>query len=697
MRALSAALSLLVVVGCAGGDGPATPTNDLEVTPGAPVLTHVDDSVALTATKDGRPVGGLTLRLVNETREVASLPVLRADALGRGVLRPGGPGRAILDVASPSGTTRITVRVEVTGPAVFAVGPLPPGASPDTVTLLGVGLGAVPLQGALRIGGVEVGLTHRDANTLRFPAVEVGVERCEGPAARTAGVALAGAQVPADLAVPVRREGEIRLRTGEFTFLSDRETKCLRLPVTRGEYVLAWVDLRQEVQGRGGWAGWPTDPYAVRIVDRTGAGAQGTGAPAPATPRTAGAPREPMGSDPGHLRLEAAGAEGECSDTDFSRPTFWCRSKPWVVGDRMTIREPGSWPAVFVTATVAKVYGNGRFPLAVVDGDDSDALARFRQGIDSAMPHVTGVSVPLFEAVFGTSTPNTSEASGQLLTIIGDFQHSSVGAGCCEGGAPWAVVTLGAWHAPWTSEVFYLFTHEFAHAWQMRWFFDHRPEGGDTWPTALWAVEGGADLLAYEAQRRYAGVPWRANRPLSSFDDGGKPDGPLFREALARGEFGSGYADASSFFRDVVARLVASGTPLDEAYRELTLGSLEEWHGWDTRGTRRIGLTERVRARMPTWEIGDAMLLYTLSQGADDMTTVAALQNPFYRAVGSDPQFAGAGFPRLLLTTGSGQQLLHPGPPTSLGYVRIEDGGAGGSIEISADRPHLRWAIARVR
>lgn len=686
------AILMLGAAGCAG-DSPTEPGSDIQVLPAAPLLAHVNDSLVLTATKDGQPVGSLSLGFVSEVRGIAELPVLQLEALSRGVLKPAGPGSAVLNVSSTAGKARVTVRVEPVGPTIFGAVVTQWPAGGDTITLLGTGLGNVPLQGAVRIAGEAVSIVHRDANRLRFLMPRMAMASCEGPAFR-APVQLNSGQVRQSLTVPVEREGEVRLHPSTYRMLSAEEVACLRLPANGGEYVLAYVDLRQEVKGRTGWAGWPGDPYEVRVRDRTVSGAT-TVTAAVLSPQAITLSNS-MDSGDSHVRRWDGGSPNStCSDTDFSLLTFWCRSKPWAVGESMTIRKPGSVPAEYVTATVWRVFGNGRFPVAVVDGDNSQALQDFKAGIEAAMPDIAATSVPLLQAVFGSSTPNSSEASGQLLTIIGDFQHSSVGYGCCFGGVPWEVVTLGSWHAPWPSEVFYLFTHEFAHAWQQRWFYDHRPEGGEIVPTATWANEGGADLLAYEAQRRYAKVPWRANRTFISFDDGGKPDGPLVRESYAAGDLATGYVHGSSFFRDVVARMVAAGIALDVAYREVSLGSLEEWHGWDLRGVKRPGLTDRVAALLPGWDPSDALLLYTLAQGADDLTVNPALQNPFYHSVGMDPLIDG--FARLRIDTGSGGEVAAARIATSMGYMRVVDSGAGGSLEVSADRPDIRWAIARVR
>lgn len=693
---VGAVISLIVLVALAGcgGEGPTEPVDEIQVNPSAPVLASLTDSIVLTATRSGQPVSSLTLSLSRETRDVGLLPVLQPAALQRGVLKPAGPGTVILNVSSPAGSARVTVRVAVPGAAVFGAVATAHPVGADTLTLLGSGLEAVPLQGAVQVGGQPVTLVYRDANRLRFVTPVIAVEGCEGPALRLP-VAVAGASVVEGLRVAVTRADEIRLRTGDFRMLSATEAACIRLPAAGAEYVLAYADMEQETRGRTGWAGFGGTPYGVRLVDRTTAAAGVGGDAAKVVPARALIPGR-AAAMPAHIELsDAPAAATDCSDDDFVDLTFWCRSKPWTVGETMTIRKPGSVEKVAVGATVWKTFGNGRFVFAVMDGEESQALRDFKAGIEAAMPHVVSTSMPLFESMFGSSEPNTSEGSGQLLTIIGDFQHSSVGAGCCTGGAPWAAVVLGSWHIPWEPQVFYLLTHEFAHTWQMRWFYDHRPEGGDVWPSVTWGNEGGADLVAYEAQRRYAQLPWRANMGLMEFGDGADRRNPLQQELAAAGDFALGYVDASSFMRDVVARMVESGVPPDDAFMALTLGSLEDWHGWDFQGRKRPGFVERVQAFVPGWDVGDALLVYALSQAADDLTTATTLQNPFYRLAGTEP--LGDGFGTRRVETGTGEEIVFARMATSLGVVWLEDGGEGGSIEVTTDRPEVRWAIARVR
>ena len=679
-------VTLLIVLAAFGCDGPTGPDYALEVTPADITLETLADSVVVTATYEGEPVADFTLFLSSEQRGVDELRVLSMEALGRGVVKPAGPGRAVLTVKSSLGDGRMTVRVAPPGPTVFEARSTSRPLGPDTVTLLGSGLGQVPMEGGVLVGGEPVTLLTRTATSLRFIPPVVAQETCSG-AAPARPVEVPGAAMAAGLSVALPRSGEIRLERGGYVMLGEHEELCLRLPAHAGQYILAYADLRQEVAGRTGWAGFGVDPYVIEVGDRTVAASGGEVAGAAARARAAGdgAP---------HVRWVQSSGHAPCSDTDFTALMFWCRSTPWAVGDTMRIRKPGSMSDT-ITATVWKVYG-GRFAFAVADGDDSENLRAFKSQIESAMPAVQSVSVPLFQTVFGASLPATSVGSGQLLTIIGDFQHSSVGGGCCgDGSGPWAVVTLGSWHASTSSEIFYLLTHEFAHTWQMRWYYDTRPAGGSQTPTPTWGIEGGADLLALEAVRRRAGVPWGANRTFDSLNDAALPEGPLYKEIMARGDIFQGYEQAASFLRDVVGRMTASGASLDDAYAAAALGALEDWHGFDFDGVKRGGLTGRVRAHLPTWEPGAGLLLYTLTQGADELTTNVELQNPLYAAVGSQP--LGAGFGSAGLVAGTDTTLVFARGGTSTGLLRLEDAGAGSSFLATSSRPHTGWAVVRIR
>lgn len=392
----------------------------------------------------------------------------------------------------------------------------------------------------------------------------------------------------------------------------------------------------------------------------------------------------------------SAAAATECSDHDFTSPffSFWCRTAPWQIGDQMLIRQPGNQTET-ATATVYRI-DDGTFVFAAIDGDTSARLAHFRQMIDQAMPIVMQHAVPLMKESFQEAVPTTSIGSGQLLTIIGDFVHGSVAGGCCAGGAPSSSVLLGSTLDGPLPAIVYLLTHEFTHAWQRAWYFSSRPAGANPvqYSGTYWGSEGGADLIALEVMRRVAGDAWRSNMPVPVVPD---RNNPRLMEAAARGRIVAGYVETSSFLRDIVARAIESGAPMDAAFREVARGSFEDWFGYGQDGIKRPGLSDRMQALLGApWDPSRAMLVYALSQGADELTSSAELQNPFFAGMSIDP--TGAGFGRTTLVAGRAPASVEvPRVGASVGYVRLEDGGAGSTFRATSDRPGTAWAIARVR
>lgn len=708
LRAVAAVAALTAALACGGGRDSTSPGGgeSIVITPGEAVtISNVADSVKLSAMVGDSPAVNLLYRLTAETRGLADLPVLAAGPLKRGVLVAAGPGTATITVtAAKARATTLIVQVLPDGPTIFAAFTTLRGTGNDTTTLVGVRLDELG-EDPVSLGGAAAPVLARSATSIK-------VATPAAPTACTAlglekPVAVTGAATVPSLKLWLPRAGEVRLEPGEWTLLSAEEAACLRIPAAdSAQYVLAYADFAPFEAARTEWAPPPWSNFSVAVTDRANAaalvsaGSSARGQAVQARRDRAGvsfAPSSaPVAVAANAIAEQTAALKSECSDTDFTNLRFWCRSKPWQVGDKLRIRRPHSATSDTVMATVYQIYG-GRFAFAAIDGDNSAGLAQLRSSIQAAMPGVLQVSVPLLELAYGNEFPTTSVGSGQLLTVIGDFQHGSVGGGCCAGGnGPWSALALGNTLAAPQAELFYLLTHEFTHAWQVRWFHDSRlAESSPFAMGSYWAVEGTADLLALEAVRRYAVAPWATN---SSWDDFVRAPGlgePMARELGVRGSIAQGYHEASSFLRDLVARLVRAGVHRDVAFREVARGGIEGWYGFDSEGVQRQGLAGRVRPHLGAgWEPGNAFLLYLLAQGADDRTNATALQNPFWQYIWT----ASTELRGLELTAGSGGHLeSEPRLAMSGGVARLKVLGRAGAFETTSTEPQVRWAIARVQ
>jgi len=231
---------------------------------------------------------------------------------------------------------------------------------------------------------------------------------------------------------------------------------------------------------------------------------------------------------------------------------------------------------------------------------------------------------------------SSSDASGQLLIML-DASPSSSAAwhpDAIAGHGRWGRLTLGlpdgsGFRTTGTSYAhnYSIIAHEVAHTYQFRWRWQYAGPWKSYLGTA-WGIEGGATFAQLETLRETLGVSFTANAnfdvlPLSD------PASPLSVGARALGDFTSGYSPGASFLRDLMQRLVQGGMTTANASREVAQGAMEGWYGVNEEGlSRGLGLTARMRARLgASWNPTDAMLLWTMTEAADDMTANALYQN----------------------------------------------------------------------
>ena len=243
-----------------------------------------------------------------------------------------------------------------------------------------------------------------------------------------------------------------------------------------------------------------------------------------------------------------------------------------------------------------------------------------------------------------------------------------------------------------------LVAHELAHAFQALYMYGSRPQ--DSLESAagatFWATEGGADFISFETVRRASGVGLTAN-----FDARAPGASAAARRLAERahpqsGRFTAGYDAPAGFLRDLAARRVVAGEPVDDAVREVLRGAADGWNGWDSYGVRRTGLNARMRARLgASWNGEDALLDWALAYAADDLIPDPRFQDPLFLRV---PEVISRYSPcRPFATLGNGTyggsaRLPHSSP----GYALIE---VDSEVRLSGvtDTRGLRLKILRIR
>ena len=521
------------------------------------------------------------------------------------------------------------------------------------------------------------------ASRIAFPALAAALAACGGAGAPTAAA-------PADPACAAA--ASLSLAPGEVRGLTEAEAACFRLAAGDGaEYALAGFDARALDASAAGTPGAAfADPH-VTVADRTYGG--GAGASASLAARPAAAPAWDA-----HAR-SASGAPGD----PFARAT------PWREGERFAVKPLAGTGTV--PARVVRVV-DGRWVLAVVEGDEEGA-ARVLDQAEDALAWLAAHGAPLLRAAYPGAEPATSRGSGQVLVLASAWDPAQGAAAAWshadESGA-YTFVWLNLNLRPGYADGFEMYdhvthrlkvlAHEMTHAWQTAWLHGAHGAAGRhaAHPSAAWAREGGADFVAMDLVRRYLGVGAASNwrwadhlRPQTG--------GVVYalEPADARGRVTHGYYDAASLLRDLQMRLVDAGMTPDAAMAELARGAVEGWHGADGDGGGCAGLVERVRARLgAAWDPAGAVLLWTLSQAADDRTSNPRLSNPTYHDVArADDRYGWK--PAGELRAGGRGAVAFAQTAGGSFFVRLRGAAVEGTLSASSAAPGTRWMIARVR
>lgn len=496
---------------------------------------------------------------------------------------------------------------------------------------------------------------------------------------------LAGCDSPSAAANRTCGSGTVELQVGEAA--EGGGGACDLGTAPGAVYALAYADGRSIALAESGTEPYrPDGVYAVTVTDALGQEVN----PARAPSRL---PSPEMDAD-WHVDAQTgprtyAGASGG--------------EDGWTVGEVITLSDacqdgdctqPGSR-----VARVARVYDGG-LVVAAVEDEVGSTLAPMLALLDEAVPFIEQHGLPLMKAVFTDGAPVVSAPGGSQLLVVLEAGRTTASARAFSrlgpGGEPLTIIRMEPFAARGLGSTTSLLAHEMTHGYQWAYMVRTRSAGVETTNTgtALWGVEGGANLISYETIRRAAGLPLAGNYDFRAPGGGSLEAYYALRAQPPNGELTAGYDGAMGFFRDLVIRRVESGEGVDAAVREVSRGVVEGWHGRDRHGSRREGLAARMRSRIGGWEPADALLTWTLSHAGDDRTG-----NPLYQDRASlrvwdaaDPEYGW--FPAAVLQGGgTAVATTLAGSP---GYVIVRDTGAGVSVRVDASIPGLHWRVLRI-
>ncbi|HSU13340.1 hypothetical protein [Longimicrobium sp.] len=486
----------------------------------------------------------------------------------------------------------------------------------------------------------------------------------------------------------------VDLQPGQTASLTAAQAACFQLaPHAGARYALAGFDARAIEGAQAGPEPSLSDEPSYVVGD--GSNAAPTAAPNLDRLAASAAPA-------GDVTLRA--------DAQVDANTPFARATPWAEGERFPIRRLTGEQA---TARVVRVMG--RYAFALVEGDEEGHTARFISDTEKAMDYLVREGEAVLDRTWGAGRPVTSAGSGQLLVVYGAWNPdlgmgSATTSAASDGSGIGTYVWLNLNVRPGVRDGYSLvdvpsfrlkvLAHELTHAWQMRYAYQSQPAG----PRAVsfgpaWAMEGTADLVAMDIVRRSLGVPLTANWSWENrFEAPGANVTYALQPADTRGRLSRGYYDAASFLQDVQVRMTRRGVAADEALAQVARGAVEGWYGIDAAGVRRQGLSQRVRAVLGSgWDPADAVLLWTLTQASDDQTDAVELNNPVYERAtdAANPNSWKAAIDEVQAGRGFAYQVTR-GAGTSF-FVRMKDGGEGGTVALTATVAGTRWMVARLK
>ena len=496
----------------------------------------------------------------------------------------------------------------------------------------------------------------------------------------------------------------IHLSVGRAVRLSQTGNQlCFQFPAIRNaRYVLAYADprLADQAMSTSEWP-WP-DSVQVEVADRT-AQVTPSSHPPGASSRTA---PPAAGLRPG-LDLAAPFAVPSTCSLPTAIGSPYCRATPWTVGETFTLR-PNDGVRPPQPATVLRV--SGRLVVAVIAADAAKITATGLARLDTALAFLQHRTLPFLGRVYAVPYPVTSQESGQLLLMLEantTFNFTSAYDVAPDRGR-YAFVSLHlapgtAWSEPVqnANSLIEIMSHELTHTFQFLWKYRH---GGWTSSVATkWSMEGSAAYVQATMTREYVGVGFETNFKFPQSD----PDNPIWN--LSNLSFPvknlpAGYADAASFLRDLVQRATDQGMAMDQASGQVLVGALEGWYGVNEDGNKQgVGLTARMQAILGSgWNPRDALLTWTMSQTADEVTTATQYQNKTISLGGN--VYGNTIIPHGTIAAGSGASLAVLRGPGTTGTVVLDDNGVGGTFSVggtiftpsATPMNQLEWLLLRI-
>jgi hypothetical protein len=474
----------------------------------------------------------------------------------------------------------------------------------------------------------------------------------------------------------------VALAVGEAAAPANRAVRrCEVAAITGAEYVVAWLDTRAIDGARVGTE--PAfEPYPITLSI------------APDANFSAARPAALRAETDSVVTPHWFDLTGVSTGTLGGRARQ--RTTPWVLHEEFLLDD--DYSGLPRLAKIVRVYEGGVVVARWVDDPDTDLLTYLAQ-LDTAMALVETHARPLMRHAFTATDPSSTQARQFLMLLQVDVLIPARSFSEVSGDTLYTWMDLLPY--PWVNatRLAQTLAHEMTHSYQRAYMHATRQAPGLPSGTgaATWAVEGGANLVSYEFLRRLTGAPLDANREWRT------PAGSVAvallqqRAQPAGGVITDGFDAAMGFFRDLTLRRMATGEPTDDALRAVSRGAIEGWFGIDG-VSQREGLTARMRARLgASWEPADALLDWTLSHAADDITPNPRYQDRASLRVWDLPDGQIYGW--------WSDGVLTPAAPTytlfkrygSPGWARIIGGDAGFTVEVQGYEVPTRWLLLRIR